>query len=285
MPSIFDTFAKLAKNFSKEEDSYIKRNVAKPNVIGFYSPIGGAGTSAIVAHVAKQLHATGESVVILDLDYLAQTQVKYFLNAEGIPYNKSIRSRILNPSVSVAELICYKDDNAKNVGVVGMSGREHPSDYALTQEDFYKNLIDGLSVSFSYVLIDITGSINNVEIIESLLCCDKVYCVTRPISRDVERILYVKQLLGNLEHERGYSDKLVEVIQTQIQDNEFSAAEFRGLDLTLKGNIFQDIDLMKAFDSCELITNVNTKNVKYFFDVINSVAGDIRTNVSKYTIK
>lgn len=282
--SFLDKIGELAKSLSKETDPMIKRSVARPNVVGFYNPTGGAGTSAIVAHVAEQLHATGDPVVILDLDYLAQTQAKYFLSKDGIPYNKSIRSRILNPSISVSELVCYKGDNPKNVAIVGMSGREHPSDYALTPEEFYKNLIDGLSTMFTYVLVDITGSVNSVEVIESLISCDKVYSVVRPISRDVERLLYVKQLLGNLEHDRGSSDKIISVIQNQIIENDFSVNEFKGLDLVLKGNIFQDIDLMKAFDSCRLISNINTKKVKYFFDVIKSISGEIRTDISKYTV-
>jgi cellulose biosynthesis protein BcsQ len=284
LDNLLNKVALVAKSFSDSSVNDFRVRVNKPNVIGFYTPHSNAGCSALLASVANELHTPSDPVVIVDLDYIARTQAYYFLDEGEIPYSKSIKTRLSNPAVGVQEIVNYAGDKSANIGVIGSSAQEHPMDWALPSEGFYKNLLEALSSQFGYVLVDIPSCINTVECIESIMSCDTVYSVIRPITSQISELLYVKQIVASTTPYRGIRDKIKTVIQTQVNGNHFSVNDFKDAGLELKGNTFQDLDLMSSMDNCKLPKSITNKNVKTYIEFSKALAEEIKASVNRNVV-
>lgn len=284
--NLLNKVAQVAKSFSDNgDDGLLRAQSTRPNIIGFYTPHPNSGCSSLLASVANELHTPSEPVVIVDLDFVARTQAYYFLSEGDIPYSRSIKARMSNQAIGVQELVNYVDDKPSNIGIIGSSGQEHPMDWALTPEGFYKNLLESLSLQFSYVLVDIPSGINNVETIESILSCDMVYSVIRPIMPQVSELLYVKQIVAGATSTRGVRDKIKPIIQTQVNGNHFTQKDFDDVGLELKGLTYQDLDLMSNMDNCKIPKSIANKNVKNYVETCKAISEEIKGYVNRHVLR
>lgn len=273
--ALLQSLGKLAKSFSvgDEENLTAVRTVSK-NVIGFYGVMSNTGNTSLCAHVAKSLNTGDKPVVIVDLTADCPCIHKYFI--EEIPQERSILSRLRNPTFPITELI--NAESLNSVSIVSFTGQEFPQDYASVDKIALSKIINELASRFEYVLIDIGPNLNDDLTTYSLINCNRVYTTVRPIESQLEKLVLSRTNFENF----GYKNLFYNIIQCQCINNALDAKIFEEAGLKLFANINYDYEILKQADNCEFVNPaIKNKNVKGFLTVVDAVSEDIRKFVEK----
>lgn len=261
----------LAKTFSKPViDTTTVRNRSK-NIIGFYGTEENSGTTSLLMNVAKCLEGTNAPTVVVDLTMESPSAFKYIV-AE-IPDHQSLVNKLKNPALSPHELVA---GDTNRLGIISMSGFEHPSDYCDIELTTIESMLNTLSVHYKYVLVDLGTSLNADATIMGILTCNKVYSTVRPVATQISKLITVKEHIENI----GHINKIKDVIQTMILNNPYDSKDYDEIGLNLVGNVPLDIDLMIAADNCKAVTQVGkSKAVAGYLKLVQSLSDDIRDMV------
>lgn len=273
--ALLQSLGKLAKSFSSSDDENLTavRTVSK-NVIGFYGVMSNTGNTSLCAHVAKALNTGDKPVVIVDLNAECPTVYKYFI--DEVPQERSILSRLRNPTFPITELI--NSESLKTVSIVSFCGQEFPQDYASVDKLAVTKLINELASRFEYVLIDIGPNLNDDLTTYSLINCNRVYTTVRPIESQLEKLTLSHANFENF----GYKNLFYNIIQCQCINNALDAKVFTEAGLRLFANVNYDYEIMKQADNCDFVNPaIKNKNVKGFLTVVDAVSEDIRKFVER----
>lgn len=266
----------VAKKMSKPViDTTAIRNRSK-NIIGFYGAAENSGTTALLMNIAEYLQGPGSPTVVVDLTMEAPVAYRYI--EDEIPDDKSLSRKFRNATLSPHELVV---GNTNSLGIISMTGYEHPSDYCDIDLTTIESMLRELSAHYKYVLVDLGTSLNDDATVIGLLTCNKVYSVVRPIAGQVSKLLATKEHIENL----GHVNKIKDVIQTLILGNAYSSNDFEETGLNLIGNVAQDMDLMVAADNAKYVTTVGkSKEVSKYVKLVQAIGDDIKEIVKNTTI-
>ncbi len=266
----------VAKKMSKPVvDTTAIRNRSK-NIIGFYGAAENSGTTSLLMNIAEYLQGPGSPTVVVDLTMEAPMAYRYI--KDEVPDNKSLSRKFRNATLSPHELVV---GSTNGLGIISMTGYEHPSDYCELDLTVIESMLLELSAHYKYVLVDLGTSLNDDATIIGLLTCNKVYSVVRPIASQISKLLAVKEHIENI----GHVNKIKDVIQTMILGNAYSAKDFEETGLSLIGNVAQDMDLMIAADNAKYVTSVGkSKDVGKYVKLVQAIGNDIKEIVKNTTV-
>lgn len=273
---IIKKLGEVAKKISKPViDTTAIRNRSK-NIIGFYGAAENSGTTSLLMNIAEYLQSPATPTVVVDLTMECPTAYKYI--TDEIPDEKSLSLKFRNVTLSPHELVV---GSTNGLGVISMSGYEHPSDYCDIDLSTIERMLKELATHYTYVLVDLGTSLNDDATIMGILSCNKVYSVVRPIASQISKLLATKEHIENL----GHINKIKDVIQTIILGNAYSQKEFAETDLNLIGNVAQDIDIMVAADNTKYVTTGGkSRAVANYVKLIQSIGNDIKEIVANTTV-
>lgn len=266
----------VAKKMSKPVvDTTAIRNRSK-NIIGFYGAAENSGTTSLLMNIAEYLQGPGSPTVVVDLTMEAPVAYRYI--KDEVPDDKSLSRKFRNATLSPHELVV---GSTNSLGIISMTGYEHPSDYCELDLTIIESMLLELSAHYKYVLVDLGTSLNDDATIIGLLTCNKVYSVVRPIASQISKLLAVKEHIENI----GHVNKIKDVIQTMILGNAYSAKDFEETGLSLIGNVAQDMDLMIAADNAKYVTSVGkSKDVGKYVKLVQAIGNDIKEIVKNTTV-
>lgn len=266
----------VAKKMSKPVvDTTAIRNRSK-NIIGFYGAAENSGTTSLLMNIAEYLQGPGSPTVVVDLTMEAPVAYRYI--KDEVPDDKSLSRKFRNATLSPHELVV---GSTNGLGIISMTGYEHPSDYCELDLTIIESMLLELSAHYKYVLVDLGTSLNDDATIIGLLTCNKVYSVVRPIASQISKLLAVKEHIENI----GHVNKIKDVIQTMILGNAYSAKDFEETGLSLIGNVAQDMDLMIAADNAKYVTSVGkSKDVGKYVKLVQAIGNDIKEIVKNTTV-
>ncbi len=266
----------VAKKMSKPViDTTAIRNRSK-NIIGFYGAAENSGTTSLLMNIAEYLQGPSTPTVVVDLTMEAPVAYKYI--EEEIPDDKSLSRKFRNVTLSPHELVV---GSTNGLGIISMTGYEHPSDYCDIDLTTIEGMLRELSTHYTYVLVDLGTSLNNDATVMGILSCNKVYSVVRPIASQISKLLATKEHIENL----GHINKIKDVIQTLILGNAYTAKEFEETELNLVGNVAQDMDLMVAADNTKYVTAVGkSRAVGNYVKLVQAIGNDIKEIVANTSV-
>lgn len=266
----------FAKKMSKPViDTTAIRNRSK-NIIGFYGVAENSGTTSLLMNIAEYLQGAGSPTVVVDLTMEAPVAYKYVV--DEVPDDKSLALKFRNTTLSPHELVV---GSTNTLGVISMTGYEHPSDYCDIDLSTVEGLLRELSTHYRYVLVDLGTSLNDDATISGILTCNKVYSIVRPIASQISKLLATKEHIENL----GHINKIKDVIQTMILGNDYSSKDFEETELNLVGNVAQDMDLMVAADNAKYVTAVGkSRAVSNYVKLVQAIGEDIKTIVANTVV-
>lgn len=143
-------------------------------VVALFSATGGVGTSLVAANLAYCLHhATGDSVVVLDLDLMFGDQTGIF----DIGGGKSLANIVDEPEIGTETLEMIVEESSHGVDVVPAPPKV--IDAASVSPDLVRVVVEVLRASYDWVVVDTTHDIaeNNLSLFES---CDEALFVLCP---------------------------------------------------------------------------------------------------------
>ena len=268
------SIGKVAKSFSNTVyDDTAVRNRSK-NIIGFYGAAENSGTTTLVANIAEYLSGSHSPTVIVDFNLDAPSGYRYIVDEE-VPENKSLVNKFKNPSLSPSEIVV---GDVNKLGIVSMTGYEHPADYCSVSLSVIDDLLRVLSTHYKYVLVDLGTSLNSNPTIQGILTCDKVYSIVRPVTAQISKLLATKEHIENL----GHLNKIKDVVQTLCLNDEYSFKDFEETGLNLIGNVALDFDLKVAADNCKIVTQIGkSKAASNYLKLIKSMGEDIKKMVEQ----
>lgn len=276
MMGFIKKLGEVAKKMSKPVvDTTAIRNRSK-NIIGFYGAAENSGTTSLLMNIAEYLQGPGSPTVVVDLTMEAPVAYRYI--KDEVPDDKSLSRKFRNATLSPHELVV---GSTNGLGIISMTGYEHPSDYCELDLTIIESMLLELSAHYKYVLVDLGTSLNDDATIIGLLTCNKVYSVVRPIASQISKLLAVKEHIENI----GHVNKIKDVIQTMILGNAYSAKDFEETGLSLIGNVAQDMDLMIAADNAKYVTSVGkSKDVGKYVKLVQAIGNDIKEIVKNTTV-
>lgn len=272
--NIVSSIGKVAKSFSNPiVDATAVRNRSK-NIIGFYGAAENSGVTTLVANIAEYLSGHNSPTVIVDFNLDAPSGYRYILDEE-VPENKSLVNKFKNPSLSPSEIVV---GDVNKLGIVSMTGYEHPADYCSVSLSVIDDLLRVLSTHYKYVLVDLGTSLNSNPTVQGILTCDKVYSIVRPVTAQISKLLATKEHIENL----GHLNKIKDVIQTLCLNDEYSFKDFEETGLNLIGNVALDFDLKVAADNCKIVTQIGkSKAASNYLKLVKSIGEDIKKMVEQ----
>ena len=130
--------------------------------IAVTSPIPGEGKSTVSANLAVSLGATGKKVLLIDTDLRRPTVHKTF-QVSNVP---GISDLILNPSLPLSDLMCYKEDLKIYILPAGVLP---PNPSELLASVNMKKIMGELEKHFDYIIYDVPpiNSVTDPQIIAS----------------------------------------------------------------------------------------------------------------------
>lgn len=143
-------------------------------VVALFSATGGAGTSLVAANLAYSIHnATGDKVVVLDLDLMFGDQTGIFY----IGGAKSLAAIVDEPEIGPETLEMIVETSSHGVDVVPAPPKV--IDAASVTPDLVRVVLEVLRASYDWVVVDTTQDIAeiNLGLFES---CDEALFVLSP---------------------------------------------------------------------------------------------------------
>lgn len=288
---IINIIEKTVRKFSAVDDEgyEIKKMVAreqnKNNVFGFWGATEGVGTTTAVVNIAYEL-AKVYTVCIVDLNMLKPDVFRYLcpdieINKKLDP--KSLREKIINPSVPIAEFILRTKN--PNISVLTTLFSEHPSVYCETdttetQEkriiDTYISIFRELATLYDFVLLDIDDNIIDVSSIAAFRSCDNVITFIGHSMKSYEYTIKTVKVFN----EMGLYGVFNNVVQTMICNEAWKEEEMKSMNpnLHLLANLPFSMDVHAVGSNLDIFIECNRsqeKNPTLYRNGIKQIAADI----------
>lgn len=160
--------------------------------IAVTSSIPGEGKSTVSANLAVSLGATGKKVLLIDTDLRRPTVHKTF-QVSNVP---GISDLILNPSLPLSDLMCYKEDLKIYILPAGVLP---PNPSELLASVNMKKIMGELEKHFDYIIYDVPpiNSVTDPQIIASRV--DGVILVVRSGYVQKDEVRKSRTALENVE--------------------------------------------------------------------------------------
>lgn len=282
---------KAVKKFSAIDDEgyeiqkMIEREQNKNNVFGFWSATEGVGTTTALVNIASSL-AKDYSVCIVDLNILKPDIFRYMkpdLEISKKEQPKSLREKIINPTIPIAEFI-LKTKNP-NISILTSLFSEHPAVYCETdtsdaQEkriiDTYINVFRELATLFDFVFLDIDNNIIDVSSIAAFRSCDNVITF---IGHSIKSYEYTIKTI-KIFNEMGLYGIFNNVVQTMICNEAWKESEMQAMNpnFHLLANLPFSMDVHAVGSNLDIFIECNRssdRNPTLYRNGIKQIASSI----------
>lgn len=240
------------------------------NVIGFFSPKGGVGTSTVVASTAHILAANDYSVGVVDFDLHYPVQQRFFVKPSKIKTLESVSEKFLNSSLEVANLL--NDTIDKKIKLVTALPWDTVPAYFDLSEVSIKGILGEMRNLFDFVLVDLGGIDMAYETVTiGASCCDTLIGVITP-SPDVIEAIYKE--IRFLDEYGYYTAGTVNIVQNMVMDRPMSNSKLKTLKLDTLAVIpfMPEVALYRYTNKLLINTSVEGKLAAHYKGAMQEIA-------------
>lgn len=187
------------------------------NIIAVFGSKGGVGKTTIAVNIAAILAARGYSTALLDFD-LQFGDASIFLDLEN---KHGISELIQEGSLSREMIQSYM--LLHNTGISLLAASERPEYAEMVKSSHGESIIDGVSKSYDFIIIDLPTQMNDL----SIMALEKANKILHVVNPDISTLRNAKKTLELLKALK--IDQKVEMVLNKENASSITAKEIEKL--------------------------------------------------------